>query len=128
MILVFELFFLNNFYILDSDKIILLCSFLFRFVLFLWYQVITKSPLMSKDNSSKYRGRKKKKKKNFHQFYEKKNGPMAWETGVQSQVESYQRLKKMELDATLLSTRHYKVRIKCKEEQSKECSSVLPYT
>ena len=37
---------------------------------------------------------------------------MVQETEVQSQVESYQRLKKMVLDATLLSTQHYKVRIK----------------
>ena len=53
------------------------------------------------------------------------NGP---ETGVQSQVESYQRLKKMVLDAALLKTQHYKVRIKGKVEQSKEWSSALPYT
>ena len=39
---------------------------------------------------------------------------MAQETLVQSQVESYQRLKKMVLDASLLNTRHYKVRIKGK--------------
>ena len=39
---------------------------------------------------------------------------MFWETRIQSQVESYQRLKKMVLDATLRSTQHYKVRIgKC---------------
>ena len=36
---------------------------------------------------------------------------MVRETGVQSQVESYQRLKKMVFDAALLSTQHYKVRI-----------------
>ena len=41
-------------------------------------------------------------------------------TEVQSQVESYQRLKKMVLDATLLSTQHTKVRIKGKVEQSWE--------
>ena len=35
---------------------------------------------------------------------------------------------KMVLDATLLNTQHYKVRIKGKEEQSRECSSALPYT
>ena len=40
--------------------------------------------------------------------------PVAQETRVQSQVESYQRLKKMVLDTTLLTTQHYKVRIKCK--------------
>ena len=45
---------------------------------------------------------------------------MARETWVQSQVESYQRLKKMVLDASLLNTKHYKVRIKGKVEQSRE--------
>ena len=35
---------------------------------------------------------------------------------------------KMVLDATLLSTQHYKVRIKGKEEQSRERSSALSYT
>ena len=44
---------------------------------------------------------------------------MAQETGVQSQVESYQRLKKMVLDAALLSTQHYKVCIKGKVVQSR---------
>ena len=39
------------------------------------------------------------------------------ETGVQSQVESYQRLKKMVLDATLLNTQHFKERIKGKVGQ-----------
>ena len=48
------------------------------------------------------------------------------ETGVQSQVDSYQRLKKMVLD-TLLNTQHYKVRIKGKVEQSREWSSALNY-
>ena len=55
---------------------------------------------------------------------------------VQSQVESYQRLKKKKkkkkkkivLDAALLNTQNYKVRIKGKVEQSKEGSSTLPYT
>ena len=47
---------------------------------------------------------------------------------VQSQVESHQRLKKMVLDAALLNTDDYKVRIKAKMEQSKEWSSALPYT
>ena len=32
------------------------------------------------------------------------------------------------LDATLLNTQHYKVRIKGKVEQSRERSSALPYT
>ena len=36
--------------------------------------------------------------------------------------------QKMVLDATLLSTQHYKVRIKGKVEQSKERSSTLLYT
>ena len=49
------------------------------------------------------------------------------ETGVQSLVESYQRLK-MVLEATLLNTQNYKVRIKGKVEQSRERCSALPYT
>ena len=40
--------------------------------------------------------------------------PMGRETRVQSQVESYQRLKKMLLDISLLNTRQYKVRLKDK--------------
>ena len=36
--------------------------------------------------------------------------------------------QKMVLDATLLSTQHYKVRIKCKVEPSREWSSALSYT
>ena len=48
---------------------------------------------------------------------------MVLETKVQSQFESYQRLKKMVLDDTLLSTQHYKVRIKSKVEQSCELLS-----
>ena len=51
---------------------------------------------------------------------------MIRETGVQSQVESYQRLKKMVLDAALLSTQHY-VWIKGQVEQSWEWSSDLLY-
>ena len=35
---------------------------------------------------------------------------------------------KMVLDAAFLNTQYYKVRIKDKDEQSKEWSSVLPYT
>ena len=35
---------------------------------------------------------------------------------------------KMVLDATLLNTQHYKVRIKGKGEQSRERSSALSYT
>ena len=41
---------------------------------------------------------------------------------------SISRLKKMALDASLLNTQHYKVRIKGKVEQSWERSSVLPYS
>ena len=36
--------------------------------------------------------------------------------------------QKIALDATLLNTQHYKVQIKGKVEQSRERSSVLPYT
>ena len=36
--------------------------------------------------------------------------------------------QKMVLDAALLNTQHYKVRIKGKVEQSRERSSALPYT
>ena len=39
--------------------------------------------------------------------------PNTQETGVQSQVDSYQRLKKIVLDASLLNPQHYKVRVKC---------------
>ena len=53
---------------------------------------------------------------------------MVQETRVQFQVESYQRLKKIVLDATLINTQYYKVRIKAKMEQSREWSSALPYT
>ena len=35
---------------------------------------------------------------------------------------------KMVLDTSLLNTQQYKVRIKGKEEQSRERSSILPYT
>ena len=61
---------------------------------------------------------------------------MTRETGVQSQVKSYQRLKKkkkkkkkkMVLDAALPNTQHYKVQIKTKVEQSREKSGNLPST
>ena len=60
---------------------------------------------------------------------------MVRETRVQSQVESYQKLKKKKkkkkkkvLGATLLNTQHYKVRIKGKVEQYREWSGALPYT
>ena len=45
------------------------------------------------------------------------------ETGVQSQVKSYQKTQKMALDASLLNTQHYKVWIKGKVEQSRKMSS-----
>ena len=51
---------------------------------------------------------------------------MVGEIGVQSQVESYQKLKNMVLDAALLNTQHYTVRIKGKVEESKDWSSALP--
>ena len=34
----------------------------------------------------------------------------------------------MVIDATLLNTQHYKVQIKGKLEQSRECSGAIPYT
>ena len=58
-----------------------------------------------------------------HRFYELKillansnicSLRVAQETGVQSQVESYQRLKKIVLDASLLNNQHYEVQIKGK--------------
>ena len=45
---------------------------------------------------------------------------------IQGQV--IPKTQKMVLDAALLSTQHYKVRIKGKVEQSREMSSTLPYT
>ena len=51
---------------------------------------------------------------------------MVQETGVQSWVDSYQRLKKLVLDANLVSTQYYKSRIKGKVAQSIEKSSALP--
>ena len=49
-------------------------------------------------------------------------------TWVQSQVKSYQRLKKMVHNASLLQTQKYKAEIKGKVDQSRERSSALPYT
>ena len=54
--------------------------------------------------------------------------PMVLVIGVQSQVESYQRLKKMVLDAFLLSTQRYKERIKGNVKQFWEWSGTLLYT
>ena len=51
---------------------------------------------------------------------------MARETWVQSQVESYQRLKKMVLDAPLLNTQNYKVWIKGKVELSRKGVAPCP--
>ena len=45
---------------------------------------------------------------------------MTQETGVQSHVDSYHKLKKVVLDTSLLNTQHYKVHIKDKVEQSRE--------
>ena len=55
---------------------------------------------------------------------------MALETWVQSEVVSYQKTKKkkMVLDASLLNTQDYKVRIKGKAVQYRERNSSLPYT
>ena len=53
---------------------------------------------------------------------------MVRKTGVQSQVKSYQKTQKMVLDATLLNTQQYKVRIEGKVEQTREWSRALPYT
>ena len=48
---------------------------------------------------------------------------MVWETGVESQVESYQRLKKW-----YLIPQHYTVHFKGKVEESRERSCALLYT
>ena len=53
---------------------------------------------------------------------------MIRKTEVQSQIESYQRLKKMVLDAPLLNTQNYKARIKGKWIIYKEKSYALSYT
>ena len=45
---------------------------------------------------------------------------MVQETRIQSHVESYERPKKLLLDAALLNTRHNKVKMKGKVEQSLE--------
>ena len=38
------------------------------------------------------------------------------------------KIQKMVVDVAQLNTQHYKVRIKCKVQQSREWSSALPYT
>ena len=53
---------------------------------------------------------------------------MVRETGVQSQIKYLPKTQKMVFDATLLNTQYYKVRIKGKVVQSRECSSNPPYT
>ena len=54
------------------------------------------------------------------------NGP-GWDLGsIPGRV--IPKTQKMVLDASLLNTQHYKVRIKGKVEQSRERSSALPYT
>ena len=45
---------------------------------------------------------------------------MVQENGVQSQIGSYQKLKKNVPDAAFLNNQYYKVRYKCKVEQSRE--------
>ena len=50
---------------------------------------------------------------------------MAWETRVQSQVDSYQRHKKMVLDASLLNPQHNKVLIK--DKWSNPGNGVAPF-
>ena len=51
------------------------------------------------------------------------NGP-----GDLGSIRVIPKTQKMVLDATLLNTQHYKVRIKGKVDQSRERSSTLPYT
>ena len=52
------------------------------------------------------------------------NGPGDW-SSIPGQV--IPKTQKMVVDATLLNTQHYKVRIKDKVEQSREWSSAIPY-
>ena len=55
--------------------------------------------------------------------------PVIQETRVQSQIKSYQRLKKLVLDTSLLNTQHYKVQIKGKWNNSGKgvASSPIPW-
>ena len=53
------------------------------------------------------------------------NDPQAWGSILGLVIPMTQ---KIVLDAALLNTQHYKLRIKGKVEQSKEWSSALPYT
>ena len=52
--------------------------------------------------------------------------PMVRETRVQSQVKSYQRLKKMVRDAALLNPQHYKLWIKGKVNQFQGMEQLPP--
>ena len=54
--------------------------------------------------------------------------PMVRETEIQSLGQLIRKTQKIVLGASLLSTQHYKVRIKGKVEQSREWSRALPYT
>ena len=53
------------------------------------------------------------------------NGPVDW-SSIPGRV--IPKTQKMVLDAVLLNTQHYKLRIKGKVEQSREWSSALLYT
>ena len=53
---------------------------------------------------------------------------MVRETGVQIPGRGIPKTQKMLLDAALLNTQHYEVRIKGKVEQSREWSTALSYT
>ena len=53
------------------------------------------------------------------------NGPEDWDS-IPGQV--IPKTQKMVIDAALLNTHHYKVRIKGKVKQPREWSSTLPYT
>ena len=53
------------------------------------------------------------------------DGPVDWGS-IPGRV--IPKTQKMVLEAALLNTQHYKVRINGKVEQSRECSSALPYT
>ena len=53
---------------------------------------------------------------------------MVWETVGSIPGRVIPKTQKMVLDAVLLDTQHYKVRIKGKVEQSRERGGALPYT
>ena len=67
----------------------------------------------------------KRTRKNWYSLH---CSPMAWETWVSVPGWVIPKTQKMVLDASLLNTQHYKVRIKGKVEQSRQRSSTLPYT